>query len=59
MGNVFCCTKKPDREIRSKLIIGSLGSEIPIGMNHYQVNEPTIYDDVYSLVDMDTKSTLV
>lgn len=60
MGNVFCCTKQPDRDLRSKLIIGSLGAELPIGMNHYQIDEPAIYDDGYSWVDTDTtKPTLV
>ena len=60
MGNVFCCTKQPDRELRSKLIIGSLGAELPIGMNHYQIEDTTIYDHGYSWVDADTtKPTLV
>jgi len=58
MGNFLCCTKQPDRDLRSKLIIGSLGAEIPIGMNHYQID-----DDGYSWVDTDTtkptKPTLV
>lgn len=62
MGNFLCCTKQPDRELRSKLIIGSLGAE-PIGMNHGQIEDTTIYDDGYSWVDTDTtkptKPTLV
>lgn len=62
MGNVFCCTKQPDHDLRSKLIIGSLGAELPIGMNHCNIEDSTIYDDGYSWVDTDTntnKLTLV
>jgi hypothetical protein len=51
MGNIFCCTKKFRRDTRSHPIIGSIDAKHPIGMDHYHVWDPSIYDNVCSWAD--------